>query len=42
MKQNWLYVWYPLFQVQWDIYDQHNRLAHNYLNQDGECRISQS
>ena len=27
MKQTYLYLWYPLFQAQWDKYDQYNYLV---------------
>ena len=27
MKQTYLYLWYPLFQVQWDRCDQRNNLV---------------
>jgi hypothetical protein len=31
MKQIYLYLWYPLFQAQWDRSDQKNHQAYNYL-----------
>ena len=31
MKQTYLYLWYPLFQAQWDRCDQHNHQSWNYL-----------
>jgi hypothetical protein len=33
MKQTYLYLWYPLFQAQWDICDQRNQdhETQNYL-----------
>jgi len=31
MKQTYLYLWYPLFQAQWDICDQRNHQTYNYL-----------
>jgi hypothetical protein len=31
MKQTYMYLWYPLFQVQWDRCDQRNHQTYNYL-----------
>jgi hypothetical protein len=31
MKQTYLYLWYPLFQAQWDRCDQRNHKTYNYL-----------
>ena len=31
MKQAKLYLWYPLFQVEWDRFHQHNHQTWNYL-----------
>ena len=31
MKQKYMYLWYPLFQAQWDRCDQQNRQTYNYL-----------
>jgi hypothetical protein len=31
MKQQYMYMWYPLFQAQWDRCDQQNRQTYNYL-----------
>jgi hypothetical protein len=31
MTQTYLYLWYPLFQAQWDICDQRNHQTWNYL-----------
>ena len=29
MKQTYLYLWYPLFQAQWDRFDQQNHQTYN-------------
>jgi len=31
MKQTYLYLWYPLFQAQWDRCDQRNHQIYKYL-----------
>jgi hypothetical protein len=31
MKHDYLYMWYPLIQVQWDRFDQLNHQTYNYL-----------
>jgi hypothetical protein len=31
MKQIYLYLWYPLYQAQWDRYDQQNRQTWKFL-----------
>ena len=31
MKQTYLYLWYPLFQAQWDKCDQHNYLVKDII-----------
>jgi hypothetical protein len=31
MQQTYLYMWYPLFQTQWDRCDQQNNQTYNYL-----------
>jgi len=39
MKHTWLYIWYPLSQVQWDICDPHSHQTWNYLVK-GDCLYS--
>jgi hypothetical protein len=31
MRQTYLYLWSPLFQAQWDRWDQRNHQTYNYL-----------
>jgi hypothetical protein len=31
IKQTYLYICYPLFQAEWDRYDQRNHQTYNYL-----------
>ena len=31
LKQTYMYLWYPLFQAQWDRCDQQNHQNENYL-----------
>jgi hypothetical protein len=31
MKQTYMYLWYPLFQAQWDKCDHRNHQVQNYL-----------
>jgi hypothetical protein len=39
MKQTYLYLGYPLFQAQWDKYDQENHKAYIYIESEikGSC-----